>query len=69
MEQDKLQQLNVRVDEDLLERIEQKRIVLQRDLGRIPSRSEVIRMALDEFLSDGPGKRVGLRAAKSVTPT
>ena len=50
-------QINVRVDAELLDRIDRKRIVLQKELSRIPTRSEVIRMALDEFLGEAPSKK------------
>lgn len=44
-------QINVRVEPDLLDEIDRKRIALQRELGKIPSRSEVIRMAIEQFVS------------------
>ncbi|MFV1922217.1 MAG: ribbon-helix-helix protein, CopG family [Methylotenera sp.] len=44
-------QVNVRVDGDLIKLLDEKRIELLKDLGAIPSRSEVIRMALEEYLS------------------
>ncbi len=44
-------QLNVRVEAETLEKIDRKRIELQRILGRIPSRSEVVRMALLQFVA------------------
>lgn len=50
-------QINVRVDADLLDRIDSKRISLQKELNRIPTRSDVIRMALDEFLRDAPSAK------------
>lgn len=50
-------QINVRVEAELLDRIDRKRIVLQRELNRIPTRSEVIRLALDEFLEETPSKK------------
>lgn len=43
-------QINVRVEPDLLEQIDQKRIALQQELGKIPSRSEVIRLAIERFV-------------------
>ena len=43
-------QLNVRVS-DLLERlIDKKRIELSKKLGSIPSRSDVVRFALEQYL-------------------
>jgi len=43
-------QINVRIDESLASRLDQKRIDLQKQLDKIPSRSEVIRMAIEKFL-------------------
>lgn len=50
-------QINVRLDPEQERRIDEKRADLQKALGRIPSRSEVVRMALDEFLKAAPRKR------------
>jgi metal-responsive CopG/Arc/MetJ family transcriptional regulator len=44
-------QVNVRVDGDLIKLLDEKRIELLKDLGSIPSRSEVIRMALEAYLT------------------
>jgi len=44
------QQVNVRLDLDLADRIDKKRIELTETLGHIPTRSDIIRMALEEFL-------------------
>ncbi len=43
-------QVNVRLDQALVERIDQKRIELREQLGAIPTRSDVLRMALEAFL-------------------
>ena len=43
-------QINVRVDPSLLERIDKKRIEMQQKLGKIPSRSDVIRVAIERFV-------------------
>lgn len=43
-------QINVRVDPALLEQIDKKRIELQQQLGKIPSRSDVIRIAIEQFV-------------------
>jgi metal-responsive CopG/Arc/MetJ family transcriptional regulator len=45
-------QVNVRVDGDLIKSLDEKRIQLLKQLGSIPSRSEVIRMALEDYLSN-----------------
>ena len=45
-------QVNVRVDGDLIRLLDEKRIELLSRLGSIPSRSEVVRMALEYFLRD-----------------
>ena len=44
-------QLNVRLSDDEVQRIDQRRIQLQAELGRIPTRSEILRLALDRFLA------------------
>ncbi|MCP5223097.1 MAG: ribbon-helix-helix protein, CopG family [Zoogloeaceae bacterium] len=51
------QQINVRLSDALAEQIDRKRIAMQASLGRIPTRSEVLRLALEAFLAkdeDGP---------------
>ena len=51
------QQINVRLTEELATRIDHRRVSLQAVLGRIPSRSEVLRLALEAYLgtnTDGP---------------
>lgn len=45
-------QVNVRVDGDLIKLLDERRIKLLVQLGSIPSRSEVIRMALEDYLSN-----------------
>jgi Arc/MetJ-type ribon-helix-helix transcriptional regulator len=44
-------QVNVRITEELARLLDQKRIDLQKSLGAIPSRSEVIRMAIEAYLT------------------
>ena len=44
-------QLNVRLSDDEVQRIDLRRIQLQAELGRIPTRSEILRLALDQFLA------------------
>jgi Arc/MetJ-type ribon-helix-helix transcriptional regulator len=43
-------QLNVRVSEELERAIDEKRIELRATLGSIPSRSDVLRLALEAYL-------------------
>lgn len=43
-------QVNVRLDTEVAKRIDEKRTQLQKELGRIPTRSDVMRMALDKYL-------------------
>lgn len=43
-------QINVRVDGDLIRLLDEQRIALLAKLGAIPSRSEVVRIALEEYL-------------------
>ncbi len=43
-------QLNVRVSESLEKAIDEKRIALRAELGSIPSRSDVLRLALEAYL-------------------
>lgn len=45
-------QVNVRVDGDLIKLLDEKRIELLEQLGSIPSRSEVVRMALEKYLTN-----------------
>lgn len=44
-------QVNVRVDGDLIRLLDEKRTELLSKLGSIPSRSELVRMALEDFLT------------------
>ena len=45
-------QVNVRVDGDLIRLLDEKRTDLLSKMGSIPSRSDVVRMALENFLKD-----------------
>jgi Arc/MetJ-type ribon-helix-helix transcriptional regulator len=74
-------QLNVRVSEDLEKAIDEKRIELRATMGTIPSRSDVLRLALEAYLgialaeseadrrgTTGPEKRrAGQRPAQRVS--
>lgn len=72
-------QLNVRVSEELESAIDEKRIELRATLGSIPSRSDVLRLALEAYLgikltatemdrrsTTGPEKRRTLQAPGPV---
>jgi len=64
-------QLNVRVSAELERAIDEKRVALRNQFGSIPSRSDVLRLALAEYLNfdiqfesdrrstTGPSKRKG----------
>lgn len=43
-------QVNVRLSAELVEAIDRRRIELQATLKSIPTRSEIVRLALDEYL-------------------
>lgn len=43
-------QVNLRLDEEMIDKIDDKRVTLKAGLGRIPTRSDVIRSALDIYL-------------------
>lgn len=47
-------QINMRIDKELAARIDKKRIDLASELQRIPTRTEVIKLALELFIGDGP---------------
>ncbi|MBI5783605.1 MAG: CopG family transcriptional regulator [Gammaproteobacteria bacterium] len=51
-EEDRVQ-VNVRISEKLADLLDAKRVELQKKLGKIPTRSQVVRMALEEFLGRG----------------
>lgn len=54
-------QLNVRVSEELERAIDEKRVSLRAQLGTIPTRSDILRFALESYLglelSDAEGDR------------
>ena len=52
-------QLAVRIDDETIQLIDRKRMELARELGEIPSRSDVVRIALERFLASvkTPAKR------------
>jgi hypothetical protein len=49
-------QINMRMNKELAARIDKKRIELASELQRIPTRTEVIKMALDQFFDNGESK-------------
>jgi len=51
-------QINFRLDKETAERVDQKRVALLAEIGRIPSRSELFRLALDQYLN-APDKSKG----------
>ena len=63
-------QLNVRVSDLLEQAIDKKRIELSRTLGTIPSRSDVVRLALESYLgvdltnAEADGRKSSARAKK-----
>ena len=51
MKANKANQLNIRVERKLELALDEKRIEFSKQLGYIPSRSEVVRMAIEQFLN------------------
>jgi Arc/MetJ-type ribon-helix-helix transcriptional regulator len=49
-------QINVRLSQEQIDAIDQKRIELQPIMGKIPNRSEVLRYALDLYLASDSSK-------------
>ena len=43
-------QLNLRISDDLVKAIDEKRITLRESFGAIPTRSDVLRLALEAYL-------------------
>jgi Arc/MetJ-type ribon-helix-helix transcriptional regulator len=71
-------QLNVRVSDELEKAIDERRIALRATLGTIPSRSDVLRFALESYLgirlteveadrrsTTGPAKRAAVRSGSA----
>jgi|LauGreDrversion4_2_1035121.scaffolds.fasta_scaffold2389836_1 Arc/MetJ-type ribon-helix-helix transcriptional regulator len=50
-------QVNVRITEQLAAQIDHKRVEIQKQEGRIPSRSDVVRMAIEAFVVIKHSKR------------
>ena len=49
-------QINVRISPELARLLDSKRIELQSELDKIPSRSDVVRMALEEYVGKSKKK-------------
>jgi len=49
---DKRKQVNFRLDKELEEKLDQRRVALMAEMGRIPSRSEVFTIALKQYLEN-----------------
>ena len=47
---EKPKQINVRLDESTLKLVDSRRMELGQETGNIPTRSDVFRIALDEYL-------------------
>jgi Arc/MetJ-type ribon-helix-helix transcriptional regulator len=54
MEEDR-QQINVRLTSQLMDKLDEMRVALKPTIGKIPTRSEVVRYALEKFFSDSSG--------------
>lgn len=52
------QQVNVRLTQELAVAIDQRRIELQGEMGRIPTRSDIIRLALERYLVEAGGPSI-----------
>jgi Arc/MetJ-type ribon-helix-helix transcriptional regulator len=49
------QQINVRLTSQLMDKLDEMRVALKPSFGKIPTRSEVVRYALEKFFSQSPG--------------
>jgi hypothetical protein len=47
-------QVNVRLTDELIRLLDAKRVELLPELGTIPTRSDVVRIAIERFLKVGP---------------
>ena len=63
---DKLQ-INVRLSQEQIDAIDKKRIDLLSSMGKIPNRSEVLRLALDQYLAADLPKAGTNKSARSHT--
>jgi metal-responsive CopG/Arc/MetJ family transcriptional regulator len=53
METDRMQ-VNFRIDKEMADLLDQRRVALMAELGKIPTRSEVFRIALKQYLENTP---------------
>ena len=53
------QQINVRLSDELVAAIDEKRVALRDSVGGILSRSDVVRLAIEAFVDDGKGDKAG----------
>ena len=51
-------QINVRLPPEIMELLDKRRMELHGTMGKIPSRSDVVRLALDAYLSGPEGDAV-----------
>ena len=49
---DNRKQVNFRLDKELAEKLDQRRVELMAEMGKIPSRSEVFTIALKQYLEN-----------------
>lgn len=49
-------QINVRLSDELVAAIDEKRVALRDSVGSIPSRSDVVRLALEAYLGVEPSE-------------
>lgn len=57
-------QVNFRLDKEMAEKLDKRRVALMAELGRIPTRSEVFRIALVQYLENtqaAPGHKAAKR--------
>lgn len=67
MPSQKTEHLNLRVESEFAQAIDAKRIALSRELRYIPSRSEIIRFALESYLDlKGGGNAQGAPGPSSL---
>ncbi len=45
-------QVNVRITAEIAEALDERRMEMRKTFGKIPSRSELIRIAIEEFLKE-----------------
>ena len=52
-------QVNVRLTDDLIRLLDAKRVEMLPELGTIPTRSDVVRIAIERFLKPAPKTKTG----------